>query len=261
MADAKLQSLTEFSMTATALGLTDKEKETALALTQKLGIPLYDAGVIPFVGIVKMQGMIERLDGSFKDEAQALVGKIRSALGDEMQKQLSSLPASLSEKLDGRMEEFVRQLASNVDMAVIKEARNRQTFRLTQIAGAFVLMVALGIAGGYLLGRDSVSGDAAKWSAIGPLPQGDKWLTLARLNDLDKALAQSCATGQRRVIAGGQVCDIPLYISAPVASSKGVDAVKLGIAEWSNWLGVWGLLGVGLVLGVISDRLWRAVRS
>lgn len=264
--NAKVENLTQFAVTADALKLTSHEREIALALTQKLGIPLHDAALTEFLGIIKMEGMLDRLEqvvrglkGDFQNDAQSLLTKMKEMLAHDLDAQLSkslaTIPADVSDKVDGALKTAFKSIAANVDITVKQEAARRQTFRLTQFTVIAALVVVLTGGWGYMIGRDTTSSDAAKWQALVNLPDGGKWLALAKLNDIDKALAQSCGLGERRVLAGGERCDVPLYISKPVASSTGMDAPKLAWAEWTNWLGVWGILGIGASFGFLF-RSW-----
>ncbi|WP_173995741.1 hypothetical protein [Agrobacterium tumefaciens] len=249
-----------FGQVAAALDLTAEEKERAWSMMTKAGVGLSDPTSVYFCVLAKMNGLTADMGEDFKANGRKLIAGVKSAMSDEMKGQLEKLPVSLSEKLDARMEEYIRQLAGGVDGSIKREAARRQTFRLGGFALGAVALAVLALGAGYMVGRDTLTTDAAKWSSVVNLEDGGKWLSLARMNDIDKALAQSCGPSDGRVISGGKVCDLPLFTTQPVSSSKGVDYVRLSAAEYANkagWLGygVFALLGVGL------GYIWRGRRA
>lgn len=249
-----------FGQVAAALDLTAEEKERAWSMMTKAGVGLSDPTSVYFCVLAKMNGLTADMGEDFKANGRKLIAGVKSTMADEMKAQLDKLPVSLSAKLDDRMADYIRQLAGGVDAAVVKEAQRRQTFRLAGLVIGAALAVVVALGAGYMVGRDTLTTDAARWSSVVNLEDGAKWLNLARLNDIDKALAQSCGPSDGRVISGGKVCDLALFTTEPVSSSKGVDYVRLSIAEYANkagWLGygVAGLIGLGL------GYIWRGRRA
>ncbi|WP_429819208.1 hypothetical protein [Ensifer sp. B1-9] len=255
-----IETATFFGRVALALDLTDKQKELAWSMMTKAGVGNGHPESVFFAILSKMDGLSSETLSRFADDGQALVANLRAAMTDEMRTQLEALPASLSKQLDDRMVSFVEQLASNVDLAITKEARRRQSFRTGSLVVGAAVLTMLAAGGGYVAGKDAINAQAAKWEALVNLPDGATWLNLARWNDIDKVKAQACGPSDGAVISGSQVCALPLFTSQPVATSKGADYVKLSAAEYAvklGWLG-YGLaaLAGGLVVGVLG-RLRR----
>lgn len=250
-----LETVSFFNRVSAALDLTAEQKERAWSLMTKADVGRDDPTSLYFAILARFDGLTSGLAADLERTGGDLVARMQSAMSDEMRRQLASLPKGLSSKLDARMEKFVGDLAANVDQAVAREADRRQKFRLTAFAlgAAMLALVALGL--GFQGGRAAASADAAKWSALVDLPQGGKWLTLARLNDLDKALAQSCGpAASAAVISGAKVCDLRLFTTPPVATSEGVNFVRLSLSEYAVKLG-WLGYAIAALAGAFVARL------
>ncbi|MBA1343929.1 hypothetical protein [Rhizobium sp. WYCCWR 11146] len=239
-----LNSLTEFSAAVAALGLTDREKEVAFALLGKAEVNLNDPTALNYVAIVKMESVVNKLHTNFINDGKALIAKLKSVVAEELSAQLASVPQGLSKQIEGTLETALRDLVSSVDLAVTKEAQRRQTFRIASLGVGAAMLTILAVGGGYAVGKTVVTSEAANWSALVSLPQGKTWLSLARWNDIDKVMAQSCGPSNGRVISGSKVCTLDLLTTAPVATSKGTDYVRLSLNEYAVRLG-W--VGYGLV--------------
>lgn len=255
-----LNSLTEFSAAVAALGLTDREKEVAFALLGKAEVNLNDPTALNYVAIVKMESVVNKLHANFINDGKALIAKLKTVVGEELTAQLASVPDNLSKQIEGTLETALRDLVSNVDLAVTKEAQRRQTFRIAGLGLGAAMLTILAVGGGYAVGKTVVSSEAASWSALVSLPQGKTWLSLARWNDIDRVMAQSCGPADGRVISGSKACTMDLFTSQPVATSKGTDYVRLSLNEYAVRLG-W--LGYGLVaaLGGLAGYFVRGRRS
>lgn len=246
-----------FDKIAKALGLTEEERVVAWDMMTKSGIDEGDYTSVMFAVLSKVGGLNSRMTDELPELIKrAVTGDLREAVDDA----LASLPADLAAKVDEALKASLDQLAANVDIMVQKEADRRQSFRMAQIAGGVALLVLVSLGSGYFVGREMINARAAKWEALVNLPDGSTWLQLARFNDIGKVMAQGCSAGEGRVISGAQICDVSLKVSEGVASSKGSDAVRLSIAEWSYTLGTWGLLGIGGLIGLFVGRIWGALR-
>lgn len=254
-----IETATFFGRVALALDLTDKQKELAWSMMTKAGVGNGDPESVFFAILAKMDGLTSEMLSRFSDDGKELVGSIRAAMSDEMRKQLDVLPASLTTKLDERIVSFVEQLASGVDHAVNKEAQRRQSFRVGGLVlGAAVLTIVAAV-GGYAVGKDAINAQAAKWEALVSLPDGSTWLSLARWNDIDKVMSQSCGPSDGTVISGAKVCDLRLFTGQPVPTSKGADYVKLSAAEYAVKLG-WLGYGVAAIAGGLVVGVWGRLR-
>ncbi|TBG52567.1 hypothetical protein [Rhizobium leguminosarum] len=242
-----LNSLTEFSAAVAALGLTDREKEVAFALLGKAEVNLNDPTALNYVAIVKMESVVNKLHTNFINDGKALIAKLKSVVVEELSAQLASVPDNLSKQFEGTLETALRDLVAKVDLAVTKEAQRRQTFRIAGLGVGAAMLTILAVGGGYAVGKTAVNAEAANWSALVSLPQGKTWLSLARWNDIDKVMAQSCGPSDGRVISGSKACSMELFTSQPVATSKGTDYVRLSLNEYAVKLG-W--LGYGLVAAI-----------
>ncbi|ANL74240.1 hypothetical protein AMC83_PA00013 (plasmid) [Rhizobium phaseoli] len=255
-----LNSLTEFSAAVAALGLTDREKEVAFALLGKAEVNLNDPTALNYVAIVKMESVVNKLHANFINDGKALIAKLKTVVGEELTAQLASVPDNLSKQIEGTLETALHDLVSNVDLAVTKEAQRRQTFRIAGLGLGAAMLTILAVGGGYAVGKTAVTSEAANWSALVSLPQGKTWLSLARWNDIDRVMAQSCGPSDGRVISGGKACALTLFTSQPVATSKGIDYVRLSLAEQANKLG-WLGYGLMAVLGGLAGFFIRGRRS
>jgi hypothetical protein len=254
-----IETATFFGRVALALDLNDKQKELAWSMMTKAGVGNGDPESVFFAILAKMDGLTSDMLSRFSDDGKELVYSIRAAMTDEMRKQLDVLPASLTTRLDERIVNFVEQLASGVDQAVNKEAQRRQSFRVGGfVLGAAVLTIVAAV-GGYAVGKDAINAQAAKWDALVSLPDGSTWLSLARWNDIDKVMSQSCGPSDGTVISGAKVCDLRLFTSQPVPTSKGADYVRLSAAEYAVKLG-WLGYGLATLAGGLVVSMWGRLR-
>lgn len=232
----------------------DKAEKVAAQMAA-LGVGRDDAYMLLFLATARAEALTETIPGKIEKAGADLLDGVGASLDKALDDKLGEIPALLSDKLDNRLAEFSERLGQSVDSAIVKEATRRTAAR-TASFGLFAILL-LGVFGGwgYMIGRDTINSEAAKWQSLVSLPDGGKWLGLAKLNDIDKVLAQSCGPSSGRIVAGGKVCDLGLYVTAPVATSKGMDAVNLTVAEYANKAGTWGLLGIGAVFGLIVGRV------
>lgn len=252
-----IEKATYFNQVASALKLTQSERNAAWDMMALADVGEEDTAAYHFCTLAKMGSLTAELSDDLKKQIRGLRSNITEDVNKAMPGAMSGVREDFSKSLHDLS---ARELSTFVEAAkqiVFKEDARRQTFRLSQIALGVALVVGLTFCIGYALGRDQVNSDAARWSSLVNLSDGDKWLSVARLNpDFDKTFAQGCALGQRAVQAGGEKCQPALWVSAPVATSTGTDLVRLSFAEWSNKLGVWGILGLGLVGGFLGGRFW-----
>jgi hypothetical protein len=113
--------------------------------------------------------------------------------------------------------------------------------------------------GGYAVGKGAINAQAAKWDALVSLPTGSTWLSLARWNDIEKVMAQSCGPSDGAVISGAKVCDLRLFTDQPVPTSRGADYVKLSAVEYAVKLG-WLGYGLAAIAGGLVVGLWGRLR-
>ena len=252
-----LDAAQQFRKLADAFELNEEQRLSTWDMMSKANVRADDPLAILFVLFSRNAGLYARLFDDLPDLIKkAVAGDLRAEIDDA----LASLPADLAAKVDEALKVSLDQLATNVDIMAQKEADRRQSFRMAQIAGGCALLVLVSLGSGYFVGREMINAQAAKWEALVNLPDGSTWVQLARFNDIGKVMAQGCSAGEGRVISGAQVCDVSLKVSEGVATSKGSDAVRLSIAEWSYYLGTWGLLGAGGLIGLIAGRIWGALR-
>ncbi|MGO7674881.1 hypothetical protein ACC685_33500 [Rhizobium ruizarguesonis] len=227
----------------------------------KAEIPPDDPTIIWFCILAKFDGLASGMGADFKRDGANLIASIRKVMGETMKAELGSIPDNLATMMEAKVSEISNRIAANsktvIDNEIDREAARRNTFRLGGLALGAVLFASVVGGYGYMIGRDTVSSDAAKFQALVNLPDGGTWLGLARLNDIGKAMAQSCTAGEGRVISGGRQCDLTLWVSQPVGNSQGVNLVRLSFAEWGNKLGIWGVLAIGAALGFLGGRLWK----
>lgn len=255
-----IETTSYFKQVASALDLTAAEQSLAWDMMTKANVGRDDPTSVLFCVLAKTGALTSGMSADLKQQTADLLKSIRSGVSTDieagMKKALASMPASLTAQVSSALEKSLGEIVTNVDMLVTKEATKRQTFRLGQLVLGAAFVVAMTFAGAYSLGRDQINSEAARWSALVDLPQGGNWLTLARLNDLNKALAQSCGPGDGKVISGAKVCSLELFTSAPVSSSKGVDYVRLSLAEQANKFGWAGYALVGFI-GFGIGKFWN----
>lgn len=262
---SEIEATGYFKQVASALDLSAAEQATAWDMMTKANVGRDDPTSVLFCVLAKTGALTGAMSDDLKRNSADLLKAIRSGVSTDIEagvkKALASMPADLNKMLTQSLEKGISDLASNVDMLVRKESSQRQTFRIGQIVLGVAFVVAMTFAGAYSLGRDQINAEAARWSALVDLPQGSKWLALATYNDLDRVLAQSCGPSDGRVVSGSKVCSLELFTSKPVSSSKGVDYVRLSLAEQANKLGWIGYLltgAFGLLIGMIWSRRKRA---
>lgn len=240
--------------------LPPERAEKIAAQMVALGVDRDDEYLLLFLATGRIEHLVEALPASIQGEGKALIAGMASAVSDTLDKKLETLPVGLAEKLDARMDGFVASLVQNIDLAVTKEAARRQNGRQAVLVFTAALTVLVGVGVGYLVGRDTVAADAARWSSVVNLEDGGKWLNLARWNDYDKMMAQGCGPNDGVVISGRKVCSVPVATGPAVATSKGVDFVRLSLSEYAVKLGWWGygIIGVG---GLLVGRFFGRRRS
>lgn len=241
----------------------DKAEKIAAQMVA-LGVSRDDEYMLLFLATGRIEHLVEALPASIKKEGMGIIKEMGITVSKALDEKLAAVPAQVRKDLSAVMERSLGDLVKNVNVAVSKEADQRfreadRNYDLKRTAigvvGALALVVALSI--GYVVGRDAVTADALKWQSVVNLEDGGKWLGLARLNDLDKVLAQSCGPNDGRVISGAKQCDLTMFVSQPVATSKGTDYVRLSFAEQANklgWAGYVLALGVGVIVGKVR---WR----
>lgn len=255
-----LKSLTEFSAAVAALGLTERETEVAFALLAKAEVSLTDPTALNYVAIVKMESVVNKLHANFINDGKALIAKLKSVVGEELTTQLASVPENLSKQIEGTLEVALRDLVSNVDIAVKKEAKRRQQLQVGGFALGAAMLAVLAAGGGYVAGKDAINAQAAKIDALIDLGQADTLFKLARYNNFDKVTAQECGPGDQFVVSGQPRCKITIGLGPVVATSQGVNYVRLSLNEYAVKLG-W--LGYGLMaaLGGAAGYFVRGRRS
>ena len=255
---ADLETRSFFNQAASALDLSGAEKDRAWDMMTKAGVGRDDPTAIHFLTLAKLDGLSSDLPRKVSAAGSKTVADTRVAIAEAVVNAMAAIPAEMKSQLETSLEDLNASLAATTQAAIDKEARRRDMTRLAGAGLGVAALVLVALGGGYAAGRNTMTTEAASWAALQSLPDGPKWLALARLNpSLDKVLAQGCTAGEGRVIAGGQVCDLPMSVSAPVATSQGADAVRLSVAEWSNRLGIWGLLGVGALFGFFARGFVR----
>ncbi len=249
----KLENASFFKRAVETFGLPPERAEKIAAQMAMLGVDRDDAYLLLFMATGKVEALAETIPAEMIRAGKGTIAGVRKAMDEA----LASMPERLSGSFDAHMQDVAASLSTSVQRTVDQEARRRVMVRLGGAGLAVALLVAAALTGGYYAGQNVISSQAAKWDAVVSLPDGGRWLALAKLNNIDRALAQGCTAGEGRVVAGGRVCDVPLYVSPPVATSSGTDAVRLSFAEWTNRLGVWGILALGAVAGFIAGRFWK----
>lgn len=236
----------------------EKAEKIAAQMTQ-LGVGHDDAYMLLFLATARAEQMTEAVPGEIRKAGKEVVAGINQVMNEGLKKELEALGPNLSSAMAAKLDPVISEIGSKAQAAIQREADRVQSYRLMKILAVAALAASLTFVIGYVVGRDAINSQAARWEALVNLPDGKNWLTVARLNDFNKTFAQSCALGQRKVISGGQKCEVELWVSQPVATSQGTDAVNLAFSEWSNRLGPWGLLGLGALLGAGLTWLKRKV--
>lgn len=239
-------------------GVPPEKAEKIVAQMVALGVDRDDEYMLLFLATGRIEYLVEALPASIRSEGAKLIENMGLTVSAALDEKLSDIPSKVRKDLSAVMETSLGDLVKNVNVAVNREASQRfkdadRNYELKRagviVGGCLAVLIALGL--GYVLGRDTVTTDAARWSSVVNLEDGGKWLALARLNDLDKVLAQTCGPSAGRIISGGKVCDLTMFVTQPVGTSKGVDLVWLSLSEYANKFGwggyaIVGLLGAGL---------------
>lgn len=255
---ADIEDKSVFDRFAAALDVTPEEKERAWNVMSKAGLPRDDMTALYFVLLAKFDGLTAGVTNDIRDAGKRNVVEVRKAVRAATEEAAHALPETMRKQFAGHMSSIATSLTDTTSAAIDREARRRDRTYMGGFALAVALLVVVASAGTYQMGRNAVSADAAQWGALVNLPDGERWVNLARLNpNIDRVLAQGCTVGEGRIVSGARICDLPLAVTAPIATSEGANAVRLSIAEWANRLGVWGLLGVGALLGWIGSSIAR----
>lgn len=223
-----------------------------------LGVSRDDEYMLLFLATGRIEYLVKSLPEEISKSGREIVEQIKATVADTVREQVAAVPVDLSEKLEGSITAHLGQITSAASSYYSTKARRDQSLRLSAIVFGAAMIAFAGLATGYLLKSDMTSSNTAAWQSLVTLPDGDKWLRIAKLNpDFDKAFAQGCGIGQGNVISGAQVCTPTLWNGTPVPTSKGVDYVRLSAAEYASKLGVYGLLAVGTVVGFVLGRAGR----
>jgi hypothetical protein len=256
-----LDNATFYKKAVAAFDLPADKAEKIAAQMQALGVGRDDAYMLLFLATARAEALTETIPGQIEKAGERLLAGVGGSVETALESKLSNLPELVSAKLDDHLAKVAADLGNTANSAFEKAASRRHAARMSAfILAVFVTFILAG-GYGYMIGRETTDADASKWSALVNLPDGGTWLALAKQNDITRAMAQSCAPGERRAISGGQVCDLTLYVKAPVATSKGTDAIRLSLSEYAVRLGEWGILGVGAVIGLIVGRLSKRSRK
>jgi hypothetical protein len=251
MESSSLDTASFYKKAIAAFELPPKKAEKIAAQMHQLGVGRDNEYMMLFLASARAEMLTETIPEEIDKAGIEIIKNMRAALDGALENKLATVP----QMLEKQMGDFTKIVAKEVNSRVDQESERRQKVRLGSFVAAAALIVVLAGGWGYVIGRDTISSDGAKWQSLVNLPDGGTWLGLAKINDINKALAQSCGLGERRVLAGGQKCDVPLWITEPAASSTGMDAPKLAWAEWTNWLGVPGILAIGALFGFVG-RGW-----
>lgn len=177
----KPKALTKAYDLADALGLSDEERKAADAILHRLDIGLDDPHGIPFVGLVKMQAVVDRLEKEIQANAEAansefvkngklLIAAIDRKLKENLTEQLGGLQFTISQEARSALQkENAALIAATVDHWKAKHGEavrhNRGVrFLLTSILCLLVFMagVLVGTGGGTtdvrLIALDAIRG-------------------------------------------------------------------------------------------------------
>ncbi|NHT78918.1 hypothetical protein G8E10_24780 [Rhizobiaceae bacterium CRRU44] len=244
--------------------IPNERAEKIVAQMVALGVDRDNEYMLLFLATGRIEHLVEALPASIRKEGGKLIEAMGLTVSKALDEKLQVVPQQVRKDLSAVMEKSLGDLVKNVNVAVSKETDQRfadadRNYSLKKSAvltgGVLAVVIALGL--GYLVGRDAVSADAARWSSVVTLEDGAKWLNLARWNDYDGMMAQGCGPNDGVVISGRKICSVPVATGPAVATSKGVDYVRLSLAEYANklgWLG-YGLAALGgLAIGWLVRR-------
>ncbi|UXT53275.1 hypothetical protein FY136_28860 (plasmid) [Agrobacterium tumefaciens] len=220
-----------------------------------LGVARDDEYMLLFLATGRIEYLVKSLPEEISKSGREIVEQIKATVADTVRAQVAAVPADLSSKLEDAITRHLGKITSSASEYYSEKAKRDRSLRLSAIVFGAAILVVVGAAAGYLVGGDKVSSDSAAWQSLVNMKDGQKWLRVAKLNqDFDKAFSQGCGIGQGSVISGAQVCQPTLWNSTPVATSKGIDYVRLSAAEYAHKIGVYGILAVGAVLGFVLGR-------
>lgn len=232
--------------------------EKILGQMTALGISRDNEYMMLFLATGRIEYLVKSLPEDISKSGKEIVAQIKATVADTVREQVAAVPVDLSDKLEGSITAHLGKITSAASDYYSTKARRDQSLRLSAIVFGAVMIAFAGMGAGYILKSEMTSADIAAWQSLVTLPDGDKWLRIAKLNpDFDKAFAQGCGIGQGNVISGAQVCTPTLWNGTPVPTSKGIDYVRLSAAEYANKLGIYGLLAVGAVAGFVLGRAGR----
>lgn len=223
-----------------------------------LGVARDDEYMLLFLATGRIEYLVRSLPEEISKSGSEILRQIEATVADTVRAQVAAVPADLSAKLEKEINRHLGAITASASDYYSTKAKRDQSLRLSAIVLGAAFLVFAGAGAGYLAGAERVVADNAAWQSIVNLKDGKKWLRVAQLNqDFDKAFAQGCGIGQGNVISGAQVCQPTLWNGAPVATSKGVDYVRLSAVEYANKVGIYGLLGIGTVVGFVLGRVGR----
>ncbi|WP_085034903.1 hypothetical protein [Ensifer aridi] len=245
MESSSLDTASFYKRAIAAFELPPERAEKIAAQMHQLGVGRDNEYMMLFLASARAEMLTETIPEEIDKAGIEIIKNMRAALDGALENKLKTVP----QMLEKQMGDITKIVASEVNSRLTVEASRRQKHRQGMLAVVAALVVLLAFGQGYIFGSDAVDANASKWEAIANLEDGGTWLGLAQNNDIKKVLAQTCGLGERRVQAGGEKCDLSLWLTPPVATSKGADTIRLSFVEWTNWLGVWGLLGIGALFG------------
>ncbi|MBY3314741.1 hypothetical protein [Rhizobium laguerreae] len=229
--------------------------EKILGQMTALGIGRDNEYMMLFLATGRIEYLVRSLPEEISKSGSEILRQIEATVADTVRAQVAAVPADLSSKLEDAITRHLGAITASASDYYSTKAKRDQSLRLSAIVLGAALLVIVGAGAGYLVGADKVVADSAAWQSVVNMKDGKKWLRVAQLNqDFDKAFAQGCGIGQGNVISGAQVCQPTLWNGSPVATSKGVDYVRLSLNEYANMIGIYGVLGVGAALGFIFGR-------
>lgn len=252
-----------------ALGFTDHERLAADALLGRLDLRSDDPMGIPFIGMVKTQAMIDKMEAALssmtadqKAEHEILLRKMRGTIAGEMERQLKAIPANVSDKLDEGRDAFFKKLRADLvdeNRIMMQAARkSADTFRLSSLAFGLVLFGVVAFGLGNINGLSAGRAENSAWDTLRTRSDFANLTRFAVANDWNR-IGADCGlvgTNQQRGVAecGGSVT---LYKDRPLPDSVGSNGLRLIWAEYTAKLGTVGTLGVTLLAGLgLGWLLW-----
>ncbi|MBY5453966.1 hypothetical protein HFO91_30780 [Rhizobium leguminosarum] len=256
---AEIETTSYFKQVASALDLTMDETALAWDMMTKANVGRDDPVSVMFCVLAKTGGMTSGLSDDLKRQVEELISNLRAGVSSDietgMQKALAAMPADLSANVEGALEKSLGDLVRNVDMLVTKEAAKRESFRLSKIATGVAAISLLCLAGGYVVGRDSVNATAARFENLMARPDASAALKVFANNDMNRVLADCGGVG-RIEFKGAPACKPTLLVGPSLNSVEGVNGLSLLWTRTVVQIGSLGLLGAGLVAGIALGGLW-----